>query len=145
MPKAESKNLYQIGEVKKIGAPNFEMNPAELYQFLPKGQKFIIKRAYWIDNPKSEKMTGQHAHTDEDEIFIVLKGKAIIVLDDTGKGKKKIKLVTNNLVWVPRYVWHGFVDLSSDCLLFALSSTNYDPERSGYIEDYEEFKKIKAK
>ena len=143
MAKAKASN-YPIGEVKPVEAPNFTMNPAELHQYLPKGQKFVIKRAYWLTDPRAERKSGQHAHTDEDEVFIVMKGTVTLILDGDGKGIKKIPLKQNNLVWVPRYVWHGYEDLSKDCLILALTSTNYDPERKGYIMDYEEFKKIKA-
>jgi mannose-6-phosphate isomerase-like protein (cupin superfamily) len=133
---------YKIGKVKKITAPSFVMNPAELHQYLPKNSKFNIKRVYWLTEPSGEKKSGQHAHTDEDEIFIVIKGSAEIILDDDGKGRENIKLVENDLVWVPRFVWHGYESFSPDCIILALTSTNYDPERKGYIEDYKEFKKF---
>jgi uncharacterized RmlC-like cupin family protein len=45
-------------------------------------------------------------------------------------------------IYVPAFVWHQFKDFSEDAILLAISSTNYNPDRSDYIEDYEEFKKI---
>lgn len=143
--KAKNKHLYLIGKIKGIETPNFQMNPADLYQYLPKGQKFTIKRVYWLDNPKGEGKTGQHAHTDEDEVFIILQGKAEIVLDDNGKGRRTKTLPTNAIVWVPKYVWHGFSGMSKNAVILALSSTNYDSQRKGYIEDYQKFKELKTK
>lgn len=134
-----------MNKVNSVDSPNFIMNPAELRDFLPKGQEFVIKRIYWVTDPKAEKKSGQHAHSDEDEFFVVIKGKATLLLDSDGKGIKKIAMEQNNIVWVPRLSWHGFEELSDDCILLALTSTNYDPERKGYITDYQEFKKLKAK
>jgi mannose-6-phosphate isomerase-like protein (cupin superfamily) len=137
---------YLIGEVPKITAPNFIMNPAELRNYLPPGKKFVIKRVYWITDWKDSGSSGQHCHTDrEEEIFIIFRGSANIILDDDGKGKKKYKLVDNNIVFVPRLVWHGFENASSDFLLLALTTTNYDAVRKGYCEDYQKFKKIVKK
>jgi len=135
---------YKLSKVVSRDAPNFTMNPAELYQYLPENVDFKVKRIYWLTNPKGEKKSGQHAHTDEDEIFVVLKGEASIVLDE-GSGKETLPLSTNDFIWVPRYVWHGFEKLSDDSIVLALSSTNYDPERKGYVEDYEKFKQLVLK
>jgi len=138
--KSKDTHRYLINTVNKIVSPNFSMNPAELNKFISEGEEFVIKRVYWLTDPINEKKSGLHAHTDEDEIFIVIKGKVSIALDDDGEGIRKIELNENNIVWVPRYVWHGFEELSDDCIILALTSTNYDPERKGYIEDYQKFK-----
>jgi len=143
--KAKNKHLYLIGKIKKIETPNFRMNPAELFQYLPEGQKFTIKRVYWLADVKAEAKSGQHAHTDEDEVFIILQGKAEIVLDDNGKGRRAKTLPTNAIIWVPKYVWHGFSGMSKNAVILALSSTNYDSQRKGYIEDYQKFKELKTK
>mgnify|MGYP001616545177 CR=1 FL=1 len=134
-----------LGKIKGVDAPNFLLNPAELHEYLPKDEKFVIKRVYWISEPRAEKKSGQHAHTNEDEIFIVLQGSSTLLLDDDGKGIKMIPLEKNSIAWVPRYTWHGYEDMSDDCIILALTNTLYDPERKGYILDYQEFTKLKAK
>jgi len=117
------------------------MNPAELHEYLPPGTRFAIKRVYWLTEPTGDKKSGQHAHLkEEEEVFIVIQGNTEIVLDDTGRGRENIKLDTNSIVWMPRLVWHGFENLSSDCVVLALSSTNYNPNREDYVEDYQDFK-----
>ena len=143
--KKEDKRKYKIGEVKEISAPNFLMNPAELHAFLP-FEEFTIRRVYWLTEPKNEMKSSTHAHSnDENEMFIMIQGKAMIVLDDDGKGRRKVKVKKNNIIWVPRMVWHGYEDMSKDCIILALTTTNYDPDRKGYIEDYQEFKKALKK
>ena len=58
------------------------------------------------------------------------------------KGKENISMQgPGDCIYVGSYVWHGFKDFSQDAILLALSSTNYSPDRSDYIEDYEEYKK----
>ena len=140
MADTASSHKYIIAKVDPVDAPNFVMNPAELNRYLPEGENFPIKRVYWIKNIKGEMKSGQHAHTDEDEIFIIIKGKCNIILDDTGE-IKSIPLEENSIAWVPRLTWHGYEKMSSDCIVLALTNINYDPERKGYITDYSEFKK----
>ena len=48
----------------------------------------------------------------------------------------------NFAIYLSSYVWHHFKNFSKDAILLALSSTNYSPDRSDYIEDYDEYKKI---
>lgn len=135
----DSSTKYRLGKVPEIPSPNFIMNPAELRQFIPEGTAFEIKRIYWITKPTAEKKSSQHAHTDEDELFIVLQGNCSVILDDNGEGKVKKPVQANDIIWIPRLVWHGYEDLSDDAIVLALTSTNYDPDRKGYINDHKEF------
>lgn len=130
---------YQVFDLKNIKAPNFLMTPLELKDYID----FPIKRVYFITSPTGN--TGNHAHRkDEDEIFIQIQGSSTICVDD-GAGMKDIVLTgPKQAIVVPHMVWHGFKDLSPDCIILALTSTNYDPSRSDYCEDYEEFKKLVA-
>lgn len=135
---------YKIGHVKPVEAPNFTMNAAEFHEYLPAKTEFVVKRVYWLTGVKGEKKSGQHAHRDEDELFLILQGKVSIVLDE-GRGLKTIELEKNDTVWVPKFVWHGFSKLSADSFVLALTSTNYDPERKGYITDHQEFARLTSK
>ena len=49
----------------------------------------------------------------------------------------------SSAMYVTNYVWHQFTNFSSDAILLALSSTNYNPNRSDYIEDYDAYLKIR--
>jgi len=104
----------------------YNLTPLELKEYISK-----------INNAK----TGAHAHYNEKEFFIVLKGDCIIQIDE-GNGLIDINLSENEGVYVSNKVWHHFEKMSSDCLICAVSSTNYSPDRSDYIEDYEEFLKM---
>lgn len=128
---------YKLFTLNNIQAPNFLMTPLELKDYID----FEVKRVYFISNPIGN--TGNHAHRrDEDELFIQIQGSSTINVDD-GSGLSGVKLNgPKSAIYVPHLVWHGFTDLSKDCIILALTSTNYDPTRSDYVEDYEEFKKI---
>ncbi|KKQ40530.1 MAG: WblP protein [Candidatus Magasanikbacteria bacterium GW2011_GWA2_37_8] len=109
---------------------------AELKEFID----WEVKRVYFIQDCKEN--TGQHCHKQEKEMFVMQKGSCVAVIDQ-GNGKEEIPLEgPGDAIYVGDYVWHGFKDFSLDAVLLALSSTNYSPDRSDYVEDYEEYKKL---
>lgn len=126
---------FQQFELKKIQAPNFLMSPVELKDYID----FEVKRVYFI--AKTTGKTGAHCHKIEKEFFILQNGACVAVID-RGNGLEEIKMTgPSSALYVGEYVWHHFKDFSEDAILLALSSTNYKPDRSDYIEDYEEYKK----
>jgi mannose-6-phosphate isomerase-like protein (cupin superfamily) len=128
--------VYKVSQVKSIQAPNFIMHPAELKDFID----FEVKRVYYITNTTGA--TGAHCHLQEDELFILLQGTCTAVID-AGKGMQEITMKQNDAHVVGNFVWHHFKDFSEDALLLALSSTNYNPDRSDYIEDYEQYLQVR--
>lgn len=101
---------------------------------------FEVKRIYFIQNCKQA--TGQHCHKVEEELFIMAKGSCTAIID-RGQGKEDISFSTpGDAFYVGNYVWHGFKDFTPDAVLLAVSSTNHNPDRSDYIEDYEEYRKV---
>lgn len=130
-------NAFQKLQVKKIQAPNFVMSPLELKEYI----NFDVKRIYFISEPIGN--TGQHCHMKEEELFIMTKGSCTAVID-RGNGLEDIELCgPTDAIYVANYIWHGFKDFSDDAVLLAVSSTNYNPNRSDYIEDYEEYLKVR--
>ncbi len=126
-------------EIKKIDAPHFVMSPLELKDYID----FEVKRVYFITKPTGD--TGQHCHLNEKELFLVQQGTCTAIID-RGNGKEEIALQgPTSAMYVGNYVWHGFKNLSADLVLMALSSTNYNPNREDYIEDYEKYKQEVSK
>ncbi len=120
-------------EVKEIQAPNFIMSPLELKNYID----FEVKRIYFISRPTGD--TGQHCHLKEQELFVLLAGTCTAIID-RGNGKEEIPMrAPKDAIYVGNYVWHGFKDFSADAVLLALSSTNYNPNREDYIEDYDKY------
>lgn len=121
-------------EIKKIQAPNFIMSPLELKDYID----FEAKRVYFISGPTGN--TGQHCHLKEQELFIMTAGSATAIID-RGNGIEEIKMhAPTSALYIGNYVWHGFKDFSNDAILLAISSSNYNPNREDYIEDYEKYK-----
>jgi mannose-6-phosphate isomerase-like protein (cupin superfamily) len=123
--------------LKNIPTDNFLMTPLELHEYID----FEVKRVYFITEPTGE--AGQHCHKEEKELFIMVQGKVTAVIDQ-GNGKEEMQIEgPKEALYVPNYVWHGFKNFSEDAILLAVSSTNYMPDRSDYIEDYDEYLKVR--
>lgn len=123
--------------LKAFPSRGYIMSPVELHEYID----FDVKRVYYITKPTEE--SGQHCHYIEKEFFILLQGSCTAVIDQ-GRGKEEFPMQgPTSALYVPNYVWHGFKDFSPDAILFALSSTNYKPDRSDYLENYDEYLKIR--
>lgn len=123
--------------LKNIDDPKALMTPLELKEYID----FAVKRLYFICKPKSE--TSGHMHYQEKELFIMIQGTCTATIDK-GNGLEEIALEgPKHALYIPSYVWHGFKDFSPDAVLFAVSSTNYKSDRSDYLEDYNEYVKIR--
>lgn len=121
-------------EVKKIQAPSFVMSPLELKEYI----NFEVKRVYFITSPTGN--TSQHCHLKEEELFVMISGSCTAVID-RGNGLEDIPMnAPQSALYIGNYIWHGFKDFSKDAVLLAISSTNYNPNREDYIEDYEKYK-----
>lgn len=113
------------------------MTPLELHEYID----FEVKRVYFISGAKGD--SGEHSHLEEKELFIMVQGSCTAIIDK-GNGKEDVLLTApKEAIYVPNYVWHGFKDFSEDAIVFALSSTNYRPDRSDYIEEYDEYLKFR--
>ena len=132
------KRTFTHYTLKNIDTENFLMTPIELKEYIP----FDVKRVYFFMNSKTS-TSGEHCHKIEEEFFILLKGTATAIID-RGEGKEELILRGPlDALYVPNYVWHGFKKISPDAILLALSSTNYNPDRSDYIENYDEYLQLR--
>lgn len=127
---------YNKVQLKENNTPNFVLTVAELKEYID----FEIKRIYFIQDFVGP--TGAHCHYKEDEFFIMQKGECVAVVDQ-GNGIEEVPLKRGEAIVAKHYVWHGFKDFSDDAMLLALSSTNYNPDRSDYLDNYEEYVKIR--
>jgi mannose-6-phosphate isomerase-like protein (cupin superfamily) len=129
---------FKLFTLNNVDAPNFTMTPLELHEYID----FEVKRIYFVTNPKTG-ISGEHCHYKEEELFVLIQGSATAVIDK-GNGKEEIPLKgAKNAMYVPNYVWHGFKKFSNDAILLAVSSTNYSNDRSDYLEDYNDYLKIR--
>ena len=131
---------YKKFDLKNISTQRFTMTALELKDYIP----FEVKRVYFVTSPIGpERITGSHCHIKfEDELFVLITGKATLVVDD-GHGLENMPLEgPKQAVYIPHMVWHQFKDLSDDAVLMAITSTNYNPDRYDYCEDYTKFTQL---
>jgi len=129
---------FQQFTLKNIDTSRFTMVPLELNEFID----FEVKRIYFMVNPKIGE-TGGHCHYNEKELFIMIQGSCTAVIDQ-GKGLEEHELkAPQQAIYIANYVWHGFKNFTQDAILLAVSSTNYKPDRSDYLENYDEYLKIR--
>ncbi len=131
---------FQKLNLKTFTNRGFNLTPIEFKDLVP----FVVKRMYFFDALKAGDQTGEHCHFEEEEFFMVAKGSVTAIIDQ-GQGKENIILTgPSDGIYVPNYVWHGFKDASPDCVVIALSSTNYNADRTDYQENYDEYLKVRA-
>ena len=126
--------------IKTFSNRGFDLTPVEFKDVVP----FVPKRLYFFQNLKADEQTGEHCHKIEQEVFILVKG-AITAIIDKGAGKENIRLEKiGEALYVSDFVWHGFKEATADCAMLAISSTNYSADRSDYIENYDEYLKVRG-
>lgn len=103
---------------------------------------FPIKRSYFIYGTSPDEPRGFHAHKQLEQVFVCLRGKCDIVLDD-GKHKKTVKLdAPDQSLYVGKMIWHEMHHFSPDCIFAAFASDLYD--EADYIRGYDDFVKAVA-
>ena len=102
---------------------------------------FKVERAFWIYDVPGGEFRGGHAYHESEEFIVALSGSFDVTVDD-GKEKRVFSLNRSYYgLYVPKQVWRGMDNFSTNSLALVLSSMPYD--EADYIRDYDEFKQIK--
>ncbi len=125
---------FEQFSLRNFVSKGYSLTPIEFKDSVP----FEVKRMYYIKDFDADAHTGEHCHMVEEEVFIQAKGQVTAVID-RGRGKEELVLNPGDAFYAPAYSWHGFKNASSDCMIIALSSTNYSADRSDYLEDYDKY------
>ena len=130
-------NDVKVFRFRKFEEEDGNLIPIEGSSDIP----FEIKRVFYVYGVHDQNDRGKHAHYTTKQILICLNGEVDVTVDD-GYMKKVITLNDKNqAVLVPEMIWDEQVYKTPDTTLLVLCSTHYD-ERD-YINDYEEFKRLK--
>lgn len=100
---------------------------------------FKPQRIYFLEEVKS--LRGGHAHKDEDEVFVCVKGSFRATIHDGKLRRRFLMKKPGQALYTSRMVWHEFDRFTPDAIMMAISSTPYKG-RQGYIMNLEEFKKL---
>jgi acetyltransferase-like isoleucine patch superfamily enzyme len=107
----------------------------EVDQHLP----FVPKRFFVIHDVPSVEVRGEHAHREQHQFLVCLKGSCSVVLDD-GKNRNEVLLGSPQLgLYLPPMVWGIQYKYTPDAILLVLVSDVYDA--NDYIRDYDLFLK----
>lgn len=121
----------------KISDPRGNLSFVEQENHIP----FEIKRTYWIYDVPGGESRGGHAYKETDEFIIAISGNFDVVVDD-GKDRKVFTLNRSYFgLYIPRGLWRTIEKFSTNSLALEFASTSYD--RSDYVEDYVEYKKMR--
>ena len=121
----------------KISDPRGNLSFVEQESHIP----FEIKRTYWIYDVPGGESRGGHAYRETDEFIIAISGSFDVVVDD-GKDRKTLTLNRSYFgLYIPRGLWRTIENFSTNSLALEFASTSYN--RSDYVEDYVEYKKMR--
>lgn len=127
----------QIIDFPKICDPRGNLSFIESEGHVP----FEVKRCYWIYDVPGGMYREGHAFHEQDEFIVALSGSFDVVLND-GSGEKRYHMARSYYgIFVPHMTWRAIDNFSTNSVAMVLSNTAYDPK--DYIEDFNEFKKIK--
>lgn len=127
----------QIIDFPKICDPRGNLSFIESEGHVP----FEVKRCYWIYDVPGGMFRNGHAFKEQDELIVALSGSFDVVLND-GTGEKRYHMSRSYYgLYVPHMTWRAIDNFSTNSVALVLSSTCYEP--SDYIEDFNEFLKLK--
>ena len=125
--------LAQIIELPKILDKRGNLSIIEEFKNIP----IKIERTYWIYDVPGGESRGGHAYRENEEFIVALSGSFDVVLDD-GSNRKVFSLNRSYYgLYVPKGLWRGMNNFSTNSLALVLSSTSYNPQ--DYIYDYKKF------
>ena len=128
----------KIIELPKFADPRGNLSFVEQMNHIP----FEIKRTYWIYDVPGGEARGGHAFRKNEEFIVALSGAFDVIVDD-GKEKKRFALNRSYYgLYIPAGLWRTMENFSTNSLALEFGSIHYD--RADYVEDYDQFLKLKG-
>ena len=132
-PKALSVAKAKLIQLPRIVDLRGGLSFGEYDQHLP----FIPRRYFVIYDVPSIEVRGEHAHREQHQFLVCLKGSCSVVLDD-GKNRNEVVLDRPDLgLYLPPMVWGIQYKYTPEAVLMVLVSDVYDAD--DYIRDYDLF------
>lgn len=104
--------------------------------------QFQPKRIFSVSSVPKGQRRGGHAHFKTKRLFVCINGSVLVGLHD-GKVQKETVLNKGDSIFVDNLIWDYQEFLTGNDFIVVLCSTNYN--KSDYIEDFNQFLKIKNK
>ena len=103
---------------------------------LNKNLGFCAKRFFYVSGVEKHGWRGDHAHRQNKQLLVCVKGEILILLDN-GKETKGKTLKQGQYVFVDNMVWDKQQYLTGEDILLCICSDEYDEK--DYIKNYEQF------
>ena len=123
--------------LKTFTEPDGKLTPIELDKDIP----FEVKRMFYVYDVHDQNDRGKHSHHKTKQILIAVSGGVTVVCDDGKERRNYVLNEPNRALYIPEMIWDEQIYYSEDSVLLVLSNTNYEPD--DYIEDYDEFRRLK--
>lgn len=123
--------------LKTFTEPDGNLIPIEMDRDIP----FEVKRMFYVYDVHDQNDRGKHSHHKTKQILIAVNGGVTVICDDGKKRRNYVLNEPNKALLIPEMIWDEQVYHSESSVLLVLSNTNYDV--NDYIEDYDEFKRLK--
>jgi acetyltransferase-like isoleucine patch superfamily enzyme len=132
-----------IGSSAIYKLPNFRDLRGSLTAVeFPADLPFVPVRSFIVYHVPNEKVRGEHAHVNCEQLLIAAQGRLNVVIDN-GKISREICLDSPEYgLYIPPMVWSVQYKFSNDSALLVFASQSYDKE--DYIRDYQQFKANKT-
>jgi dTDP-4-dehydrorhamnose 3,5-epimerase-like enzyme len=96
---------------------------------------------FYVYDVHDQNDRGKHSHHKTKQILIAVSGGVTVVCDDGKERRNYVLNEPNRALYIPEMIWDEQIYQSEDSVLLVLSNTNYEPD--DYIEDYDEFRRLK--
>jgi hypothetical protein len=136
--------MTTINDVKRFNLKFFDesdgrLTPVEFHKDVP----FRVKRMFYVFGVHNQNDRGKHSHYETKQLLISINGAIDVKCDDGIGGVRTWKLSKPwNALYIPEMIWDEQIYTSNDSVLLVLANTLYNT--SDYIEDYEEFRRLKS-
>jgi hypothetical protein len=123
----------KILNLKKISDGRGNLTAIESLKDVP----FEIKRIYYMYDIPEDKIRGEHAHKNLEQLILCLNGSFDIIIDN-GVCKKKFSLNDPSYaLYVPKMHWRILDNFSKNSICLVLASQEYN--ENDYYRDYNDF------
>ena len=134
--------MTTLDDVKKFTLKTFTEPDGNLIPIeFDKDISFDVKRMFYVYDVHDQNDRGKHSHHKTKQILIAINGGVTVICDDGKKRRNYVLNEPNKALLIPEMIWDEQVYHSKSSVLLVLSNTNYDV--NDYIEDYDEFKRLK--
>jgi acetyltransferase-like isoleucine patch superfamily enzyme/dTDP-4-dehydrorhamnose 3,5-epimerase-like enzyme len=133
---------FPVKGVKLINLPMVEdmrgnLSVAEIENGLP----FTPKRCFWVFDVPDQRVRGEHAHREQSQFIVCLKGSVSILVDDGNNRAEVLLDRPNRGILIPPMVWSVQYKYSADAVEVVFASDKY--EANEYIRDFDEYLKLR--